>query len=95
MRATYNRGLEVVDDFDDSLPLLDLDVVDGGNRGSDDTLEGGQAREEGNGDSRESHLGRTLILNLVWWLTGVSGGSWFGDNEHFNNSEIDPVLIPL
>ena len=45
-RATHDRGLEVVDHFNDGLPLLDLNVVDGRNGRSDDTLESGQARDE-------------------------------------------------
>lgn len=44
--ATHDGGPEVVDDFNDGLPLLDLDVVDVWDRRGDDPLEGGEAREE-------------------------------------------------
>ena len=53
VKVTYDRRLEDVDYFIDSLPLGESSGCDGC---SDNSLEDREAREEGNGEGRESHI---------------------------------------
>lgn len=93
-QGTYDRGLEVVDDFDDGLPFLNLDLVGRGDRRGDDTLEGGQAREEGDGDSGESHLGR-LIVWYVWVCDVVKCWNRVVEDEYLEVRFPTPYLYLL